>query len=527
MTSLSSTASCAVDSVKYSTSPRLFSLIQSLYGSNRHPEQPSAIRQRLSLLRNETALLTVMLLSATLFLLMAVMPARAASLPDFTELVEKTSPAVVNIRTTEKISVAEAAPGAPDEQMQELFRRFFGMPMPKSQPFPSPHNRKSAPPSEEEVPRGVGSGFIVSQDGYVLTNAHVVDGADEVYVKLTDKREFKAKVVGLDKRTDVAVVKIDGTKLPRLVIGDSDKIRAGEWVVAIGSPFDLENSVSAGIVSAKSRDTGDFLPLIQTDVAVNPGNSGGPLLNMQGEVVGINSQIYSRSGGYMGISFAVPIDEAMRVADQLKATGKVSRSRIGIQLSEVPKAVAESFGLVKGQGAFVGMVEPEQPADKAGIVAGDIILDFNGKTVEKWTDLPRIVANTKPGTRASVTLWNKGKTRKVTLVTGEMEQDKVPGKKKPRTEKAPVNVLGLSVSELTEAQKRELKVSGGVLVSYVEGRAAQAGVRPGDVITQLNYSEINNAKEFAAIVAKLDPNKIAVVLIRRGESSQFIPLQPK
>ena len=442
-------------------------------------------------------------------------------LPDFTELVEKASPAVVNIRTTEKISAGGAVDG-PDDQMQELFRRFFGMPFPQ----PSPRGKKSAPRTEEEVPRGVGSGFIVSQDGFVLTNAHVVDGADEVYVKLTDKREFKAKVIGLDKRTDVAVVKIEGSKLPRLTIGDSDKIRAGEWVLAIGSPFDLDNSVSAGIVSAKSRDTGDFLPLIQTDVAVNPGNSGGPLLNMQGEVVGINSQIYSRSGGFMGISFAVPIDEVMRVAEQLKSSGKVSRSRIGIQLSEVPKAVAESFGLVKGQGAFVGAVEPGLAADKAGMVVGDIILDFNGKPVDKWTELPRIVANTKPGSRVAVTLWNKGKTRKVTLTTGEMEQDKVSGKKKQKTESSPLNALGLAVSDLSDANKRDFNVSAGVMVTGVDGRAANAGLQPGDMITQLNYTEIKNAQQFNAVVAKLDLAKVVVVLVRRGDSSQFIPLQP-
>lgn len=447
---------------------------------------------------------------------------------DFTELAEKASPAVVNIRTTEKVSVNQQ--GAQDDEMQELFRRFFGVPVPQQpqQPNLTPKKRKPTPQpgGEEEVPRGIGSGFIISQDGNVLTNAHVVDGADEVYVKLTDKREFKAKVIGIDKRTDVALVKIEGTQLPWLPIGDSDKIKAGQWVVAIGSPFNLENSVSAGIISSKSRDTGDFLPLIQTDVAVNPGNSGGPLINMNGEVIGINSQIYSRSGGFMGISFAVPIDEAMKVVDQLKATGKVSRSRIGVRLSEVPKDVAESFGLTKGQGAFVSMVEPGLPAEKAGIVAGDIVLEFNGQPVTKWTDLSRIVANTKPGTKSSVVLWSKGKTRTVTLVTGEMEADGKPAKAREKEAEPQSNLLGLFVTDLTEDQKRELKVSSGVVVENVDGVAARSGIQPGDLITQLNNNDIKDAKQFNALVAKLDARKIVVVLVRRGDSSQFIPLKP-
>ncbi len=444
---------------------------------------------------------------------------------DFTELAEKASPAVVNIRTTEKVTVNQS--GNADDEMQELFKRFFGVPMPQ-QPNPGAPQRRKQPPSgtEQEVPRGIGSGFIISQDGYLLTNAHVVDGADEVYVKLTDKREFKAKVIGIDKRSDIAVIKIDGTKLPWLPIGDSDKIKAGQWVVAIGSPFDLDNSISAGIVSSKSRDTGDLLPLIQTDVAVNPGNSGGPLLNMDGEVVGINSQIYSRSGGFMGISFAVPIDEAMKVVDQLKANGKVSRSRIGVRLSEVPKEVAESFGLAKGQGAFISMVEPGLPADKAGIVPGDIVLEFNGQPVTKWTELSRIVANTKPGTKSSVVLWSKGKTRTVTLVTGEMEQDGKPVASKDKVPEPVTNSLGLSVIDLTDDQKRDLKVTSGVIVDSVEGSAAGAGLEPGDLITQLNNNDIKDAKQFNALVAKLDPKKIAVVLVRRGDSSQFIPLKP-
>ncbi len=456
--------------------------------------------------------------------------AASAAVPtfDFTDLAEKSSPAVVNIRTTEKVITNPQ--GAPNDEMQELFRRFFGVPIPQqpNQAPQTPKKRKSVPQegSEEEVPRGIGSGFIISQDGFVLTNAHVVDGADEVYVNLTDKREFKAKVIGIDKRADVALVKIEGTKLPWLPIGDSDKIKVGQWVVAIGSPFGLDNSVSAGIVSSKARDTGDLLPLIQTDVAVNPGNSGGPLLNMNGEVVGINSQIYSRSGGFMGISFAVPIDEAMKVVEQLKANGKVSRSRIGVRLGDVPKEVADSFGLTKATGAFISQVEPGLPADKAGIVAGDIILEFNGQAVNKFYDLSRFVANTKPGSKITLTVWNKGKTRTVSMITGEMEQDAVSGKPQAE-EKAPEsNALGLFVVDLTEEQKRDLKVSSGVIVDNVEGSAARAGIQPGDLITQLNNSDVKDAKQFRALLAKVDPKKVSVVLVRRGDFSQFIPLKP-
>ena len=284
---------------------------------------------------------------------------------------EQVGPSVVNIRTVERARSTGAAPGAMDEEMQEFFRRFFGQPMP-GVPRQSPRPNRPQQP-EEEQPRGVGSGFILTPDGFVMTNAHVVEGADEVLVTLPDKREFKARIVGSDKRTDVAVVKIEATGLPAVKVGDITRLKVGEWVMAIGSPFGLENTVTAGIVSAKQRDTGDYLPFIQTDVAINPGNSGGPLINMRGEVVGINSQIYSRSGGFMGISFAIPIDEAIRVSEQLRASGRVSRGRIGVQIDQVTKDVAESIGLGKPQGALVRSVESGSPADKAGVEAGDII----------------------------------------------------------------------------------------------------------------------------------------------------------
>jgi serine protease Do len=457
--------------------------------------------------------------------------ATVANLPDFSDMVEKVGPAVVNIRTTETVKPDQAVPGGDDEEMQEFFRRFFGIPAPRQQtptPNPTPRGRTPAPQQEEQVvPRGVGSGFILSADGYVMTNAHVVEGASDVYVTLTDKREFKAKIIGVDKRTDVALVKIEGTNLPRLPIGDSDKVRAGEWVVAIGSPFGLANTVTAGIVSARARDTGDYLPLIQTDVAVNPGNSGGPLINMRGEVIGINSQIYSRSGGYMGISFAVPIDEAMRVADQLKATGRVTRGRIGVQIGEVTKDVAESLGLAKAQGALVQRVEPGGPAEKSGLEAGDIILKFNGVAIEKASDLPRLVGSTKPGARSTLTVWRKGASKDIPLTVGELEPEKTaksePANKKPQQT---ANALGLIVSDLTDAQKKESKLDAGVVVETAEGAAARAGLRPGDVIQRLNNTDIKDAKQFNALVAKLEPKKMAVVLVRRGDSSQFVPLRP-
>ena len=463
-----------------------------------------------------------------------------AGLPDFTDLVERTGSAVVNIRTTEKARAGQGAGNGPDdEEMQEFFKRFFGVPVPRQQGpngqngpntpnNPSnPHGRKPGPQSDEEVPRGVGSGFIMSADGYVMTNAHVVDGADEVYVTLTDKREFKAKIVGADKRSDVALVKIEGSNLPRLMIGDSNKIRVGEWVIAIGSPFGLDNTVTAGIVSAKARDTGDYLPLIQTDVAVNPGNSGGPLINMRGEVIGINSQIYSRSGGYMGISFAVPIDEAMRVFEQLKATGRVTRGRIGVQIGEVTKDVAESLGLNKAQGALVSRVEPGGPAEKGGLEAGDIILKFNGVPIEKSSDLPRMVGNVKPGAKSVVTVWRKGASRDLSLTVTELEPEKIAKReeRKPKTEAA-ANALGLVVSDLADAQRRELKIDGGVGVDHAEGAAARAGLRTGDVILRLSNIDIKDAKQFNALVSKLEARKLAVLLVRRGDTSQFVPVRP-
>lgn len=445
-------------------------------------------------------------------------------LPDFTDLIDKVGPAVVNIRTTEKVKQGQSGPG--DEEMQEFFRRFFGTPAPR----PGPRGRRAPQPQEQEVQRGVGSGFLISNDGFVLTNAHVVDGADEVIVTLTDRREFKAKVLGADKRSDVALLKVDGAGLPFLTIGDSGKIRVGEWVIAIGSPFNLDSTVTAGIISAKSRDTGDFLPLIQSDVAVNPGNSGGPLINMRGEVIGINSQIATLSGGYNGISFAVPIDEVMRVSDQLKKSGKVTRGRIGVEIGEVSKEVAESLGLGKARGVEVARVEAGGPAEKGGIKVGDIILKFNGVAVERTGDLPRLVASTPVGSRALVTVWRKGAQQDIAVNIVELDEEgkakKPAPAKKPKAEQAP-NAIGLTVSDLAESQRKELKIDGGVVVDASDGAALRAGLRAGDLILQLNNVEVKDAKQFNAMVAKLDPKKSAAVLVRRDETTQYVVIRPR
>jgi serine protease Do len=455
-------------------------------------------------------------------------PVIVKGLPDFTELVEKVGPSVVSIRTTQRVSDDSDDDDdgeGPDAQMREFFKRFFGTPMPNQMP------RKSQPKKGndqgEERPRGVGSGFILSTDGLVLTNAHVVDGADDVYVNLTDKREFKAKIVGVDKRTDVAVLKIEATKLPAVAIGDVNRLKVGEWVMAIGTPFGLDNTVTAGIVSAKARDTGEEIRFIQTDVAVNPGNSGGPLINMRGEVVGINSQILSRSGGFMGISLSIPIDDAMKVADQLRVGGKVIRGRIGVAIAPVTKDVAESIGLGKPVGALVQSVEPGTPSEKAGIEAGDIITKFAGQSIEHAQDLPRLVAATKPGTKSSIQVFRRGAYKDLTVTVAELEATKIKADadEAPPTKLAS-SALGLGVIDLSAEQKRELKQNGGVLVEKVDGAAARAGLRPGDVIMAVANVQISGVKEFDAVLAKLDKSRPVSVLVRRGEWAQYAVIRP-
>ncbi len=448
--------------------------------------------------------------------------AQARALPDFTDLVEQVGPSVVNIRTLEKVSARSRAGNGQDEEMLEFLRR-FGVPVPNA-PRQTPRPNRPQQPDEEQ-PRGVGSGFILTTDGFIMTNAHVVEGADEVLVTLTDEREFKARIIGADKRSDVAVVKIEATGLPAIKVGDVNRLKVGEWVMAIGSPFGLKNTVTAGIVSAKQRDTGDYLPFIQTDVAINPGNSGGPLINMRGEVVGVNSQIYSRSGGFMGISFAIPMDEAIRVSDQLRTSGRVSRGRIGVQIDQVTKDVAESIGLGKPMGALVRGVETASPADKAGVEAGDIITKVDGKPIEKHSDLPRLVGGIKPGTKIAMTVFRRGATKELVVTVVEIEPEKTSQKTPEREEKpkasAAGQALGLAVSELSDAQKKELKIKGGVKVDTSAEAAARAGLREGDVIVAIANVEVGTVKEFETAIAKVDRSKPVNVLFRRGEWAQY------
>jgi serine protease Do len=472
-------------------------------------------------------------LSSTALLPMQQAQAQAVrGLPDFADLAEANGPSVVNIRTLAKVSgrAGGSVPGLEgmDEEMQEFFRRFFGDRVPGAPRGNTPPRGSSPrqPDEEREVPRGVGSGFVLSTDGFIMTNAHVVDGADEVIVTLTDKRELKARIIGADKRTDVAVIKIEATGLPAMKIGDPNRVRVGEWVMAIGSPFGLENTVTAGIVSAKARETGDFLPFIQTDVAINPGNSGGPLLNMRGEVIGINSQIYSRSGGFQGISFAIPIDEAIRVSEQLRATGRVVRGRIGVQIGEVTKEVAESIGLPKPAGALVRSVEADAPAAKGGVEAGDIITKFDGKTIEKSTDLPRLVGSTKPGSKSTVTVFRRGQSRDLSVTVAEIPAETAPVKKASAPAEPPKpsgagQTVGLAVAELTDAQKKDLKLKGGVRVTAATEAAARAGLREGDVIVAVANTEVSTVAEFDAALSKADKTKPVNVLFRRGEMAQF------
>jgi len=461
-----------------------------------------------------------------------IQPAHAAApvpiptvsgLPDFTDVIDKVGPAVVNIRTTERVRARGGAPG--EEEMQEFLRRFFGGQVPRGGGRRGPQQEE-----EREVQRGVGSGFIISADGFVLTNAHVVEGADEVTVTLSDRREFKAKVLGADRRSDVAVLKLDATDLPYLRTGDSSKIRVGEWVLAIGSPFGLENTVTAGIISAKSRDTGEYLPLIQSDVAVNPGNSGGPLINLRGEVIGINSQIATLSGAYNGISFAVPIDEVIRVSDQLKSTGKVTRGRLGVQISEVTRDVAESLGLGKARGAEVSMVEAGGPAEKAGIKVGDIILAFNKQPIQSTTDLPRLVGASKVGSRASVTVWRRGAQVEVPVTIVELQEERpTPGRQQPKkpAPNATPDALGLHMSAIPPADRKALGIDHGLLVEEAQGPAATAGIQPGDVILQWNNTPITSVEQFKALLAKHDKSKAVALLVQREETTQYITLKPR
>lgn len=442
-------------------------------------------------------------------------------LPDFSALVEQVGPAVVNISVTQKVGRSGATSGEDafaGDPFYDFLRR-FGVPVPGM-----PGNGGGRMP--EQIQQGVGSGFIVSPDGYVLTNAHVVDGATEVTVKLTDKRDFKAKVVGVDKRTDVALLKIDASGLPFVKTGDAERTKVGEWVVAMGSPFGFENTVTAGIISAKARRLPDenYVPFIQTDVAINPGNSGGPLFNLAGEVIGINSQIYSRSGGFMGISFAIPIDVAMKVKDQLQKYGKVSRGRLGVAIQGLDAELAQNFGLDKPVGALVASVENGSPAEKAGLAPGDVVLGVNGQKVDNSADLPRIIGEQKPGSVVRLSIWRDRKARDINVTLGEQAGEKLAamGGAERKSESAS-GKLGLTGRALTAQEASRLGVPGGVVVEGLSGPAAKSGLQPGDVIIGVNNQPITGIEQFRKLLDAAG-NRFAL-LIQRGGSRIFLPVR--
>ncbi len=438
------------------------------------------------------------------------------ALPDFRKLVAEQGPAVVNV-AVKKPGPALAA-GMPqfdeDGPFGDFFRR-FGIPMPRG--------GEQGGPLMPQPSQGVGSGFIISPDGLILTNAHVVEGAEEVTVKLSDKREFSAQVLGADARTDVAVLKIAATGLPAVRIGDAKKTEVGEWVAAIGSPFGLESTVTAGIVSAKSRNLPDerLVPFIQTDVAVNPGNSGGPLFNLDGEVVGINSMIYSRTGGYMGVSFAIPIDVAMKVKDDLVKYGKVTRGRIGVVIQSVTQPLADSFGLAKAEGALIAKVEPDSPAAKAGLKTGDVILAWNGQPISDSTDLPHRVAETKPGSQAGLRIWREGKEKDLTIAVGEMPADEAT--LAAAATPAAQGKLGVAVRPLADQEAKQAGTEGGLLVERAIGAAAKAGVRRGDVILGVNGKPVRSPEELKRAID--NAGKHAALLVQRGAARIFVPVQ--
>jgi serine protease Do len=433
------------------------------------------------------------------------------------DLVEQEGPAVVNISTT--TLVRQGSNGMPfpmpsEDQLNDFFHRFFSPDASPQQSFPW------------QIPaRGEGSGFIISSDGYILTSAHVVDGADEVQVKMTDKRTFTARVVGTDERTDVALIKIKADKLPVVTMGNPDKLRVGEAVVAIGSPFGFENSVTSGIVSAKGRSLprDDYVSFIQTDVPINPGNSGGPLFNMRGQVVGMNSQIYSRSGGYQGVSFSIPINVAMEVAGQLKSSGSVSHGWLGVGIQEVTAALAESFGLSNPSGALITVVQNGGPAQKAGLQVSDIILRFNGKAVEDAADLPWLVGSLKPGTEVPVQVWRNGAMKELTITLGAAPDERNTLSVPKIEESAPKG--GLDVSELSADQKQILGIHHGVMVERVSGDAARAGIRGGDVVLAVNNVQVRSVDQLRKLIMDIPKGKSAAILVRRGSGTLYIPLK--
>jgi len=442
-----------------------------------------------------------------------------SGLPDFTGLVERYGPAVVNVKVNQRAAraVQSRAPRNPDPNDPLDFLRQFGF----------PGNPRGAP-QEQRPQAGEGSGFVVSQDGYILTNAHVVSDASDITVKLTDRREFPAKLVGLDKRTDVAVIKIEAGELPVVRIGDPSKLKPGQWVVAIGSPFGMENSVTAGIVSATSRDLPDegYVPFIQTDVAVNPGNSGGPLFNLQGEVVGINSQIYSDSGGYMGLSFAIPIDMANDVREQLVKNGRVTRSMIGVTIRDLDAEYAESFGLDRPHGALVSSVSEGSPAEKAGIHPGDIILSVDGKPVEGNSALPAMISSIRPGNTTELEVWSDRKLKKVTARVVELKEEGTVAQEPPSKgggkNAAEPAALGLSVRPLTQDERGDSRSQGSLIVEDVDGAAAEAGVRPGDIILGVAGTPVRTVAEFTAAIKRITSRNVPLLIQSNGRQDFVI-----
>jgi serine protease Do len=433
-------------------------------------------------------------------------------LPDFSSLVEQYGPAVVNISTTQKVSAQDRQSGLdPNDPFYEFFRR-FNIPMPEGNNAP--------------IRQGLGSGFIVSPDGYILTNAHVVADAAQVTVKLTDKREFKAKVIGVDKRSDVGLVKIEATDLPVVRIGDVSKSKVGEWVAAIGSPFGLDNSVTAGIISAKARSLPDesYVPFLQTDVAINPGNSGGPLFNLNGEVIGINSQIYSRTGGYMGLSFAVPIDLAMKVKNDLQKYGKVERGRLGVTVQPMTKELAQAFGIKETKGALVSTVEPGSPAAKAGFQSGDVITSVNKQPVEQSSDLPRVIGETKPGTAITLQVLRQGQPRDLRVQVGRApDEEKVAKADAGEKEQSkPQGKLGVAVRPLTGEERKQLGTESGVVVENATGPAAKAGIQPGDVILGVNTQPVRNVDQLRELVDRAKGN--VALLVQRENARIYVPV---
>ena len=438
----------------------------------------------------------------------------AVELPSFADLVEEQGVKVVNISTKTQIDQPSNIPVPEDDPFYDFFRRF------------------APPEGSKRESRSLGSGFIFTNDGYILTNSHVVAAADDITVKLNDKREFPAKLIGVDKRTDVAVIKIDASDLPFVSIGDPEKLRVGDWVLAIGSPFGFESTVTAGIVSAKGRSLPqeNYVPFIQTDVAINPGNSGGPLFNLAGEVVGINAQIYSRTGGFMGLSFAIPIDVAVDVANQLKTDGRVKRGRIGVVIQEVTAELAESFGLDRARGALVSRVEKGAAASKAGIATSDIILTFDGTEVETSNDLPRIVGQTRPGKKVEVEVWRNKKLKTLSLTVGEIPAD-TTAKSETNSPKAVtsnvIEQLGLAVSDIDPMRLKELELESGVQIDRVAGAGEQAGLKTGDIVLALNNDDVTSVAQFKKLMTDYESARSVALLIQRGNGSLYVPIRLK